>query len=76
MHFLDWTLKQQEALGGVGLFSSLLYQDINNGCGLRYTDPMEWQEHFNTKHRKTASVLNNLLLETVTAYNNRFNAEK
>jgi hypothetical protein len=37
---------------------------------------MEWQEHFNTKHKKTACVLNGLLLDTVEAYNNRFNAEK
>jgi hypothetical protein len=76
VHFLDWTLKQHDALGGLGLFSNILYQDINNGCGLRYTDPMEWQEHFNTKHKKTARVLNGLLLDTVEAYNNRFNAEK
>lgn len=76
MHFLNWLLEQDEGPGGLGLFSSVVYNDINNGCGARFTDPLEWQEHFNTKHKRTAKVLNGLLTESYIAFTESFSAEK
>lgn len=58
------------------MFSSVVYNDINNGCGLRFTDPLEWQDHFNNKHKRTANVLNGLLTESYIAYTESFSAEK
>jgi len=76
VHFLNWLLEQSEEPGGLGLFSSVVYNDINNGCGLRFTDPLEWQDHFNNKHKRTAKVLNGLLTESYIAYTESFSAEK
>jgi len=75
VHFLNWILEQQEAPKGIGLFSNIIYQDINNGCGMRFTEPMEWQDHFNDRHKKTAKVLNTLLLEAYVAYRDSFSAD-
>ena len=75
MHFLNWVLEQDEEKGPIGLFSSVLYQDINNGCGLRFTEPVEWKAHFELKHKKTARVLNDLLEDAFVAYSQRFNNE-
>lgn len=76
MHFLNWILEQQESPGEVGLFGTIIYNDINNGCGMRFTEPMEWQDHFNDRHKKTAKVLNSLLLEAYVGYRDSFNADK
>ena len=75
MHFLNWVLEQDEEKGSLGLFSSVLYQDITNGCGLRFTEPVEWKAHFELKHKKTARVLNDLLEDAFVAYSQRFNNE-
>lgn len=75
MHFLNWVLEQSEEPGDVGLFSAIVYNDINNGCGARFTNPMEWQEHFVTKHKRTARVLIELLLESYTVYTEGFKEE-
>lgn len=75
MHFLNWVLEQDEEKGPLGLLSSILYQDINNGCGLRFTEPVEWKAHFELKHKKTARVLNDLLEDAFVAYSQRFNNE-
>jgi len=72
VHFLNWILKQDEEPGGLGLFSSIIFQDINNGCGLRYTEPTEWKEHFEKKHKKTSDVLNSLLEDAYVTYSKRF----
>jgi hypothetical protein len=61
VHFLNWILEQQDEPGSLGSISRLIWQDINNGCGLRYTSPIEWQKHFSSNHRKTAAILNNML---------------
>jgi hypothetical protein len=76
MHFLDWALEQQGEPGVAGSFGRVIYQDINNGCGNRFTNPMEWREHFNAKHKRTTHVLCNMLEEAYESYLNRFNAEK
>jgi len=75
VHFLNWILEQDEEPGGLGLFSSIIYQDINNGCGLRFTEPSEWKAHFEIKHKKTAPILTGLLEDAFVAYSKRFNTE-
>ena len=73
MHFLDWVLEQQEEPGVAGVLGILIYQDINNGCGARFTTPMEWQHHFTTKHKKNTPTLTSLLEDSYVAYLDRFN---
>jgi hypothetical protein len=75
VHFLNWVLEQDEEPGGLGLLSNLIYQDINNGCGLRFTEPTEWKAHFELKHRKTAKVLTGLLEDAYVSYSKRFSNE-
>ena len=73
MHFLDWVLEQQAEPGVAGVFGKLIYQDINNGCGARFTTPMEWQYHFTLKHKKNVHTLTSLLEDAYVAYLDRFN---
>ena len=68
MHFLNWVLDKQEAPGNLGLFAKVVWNDINNGCGARYTSPVEWRIHFNKKHPKTAEKLSQLLSVAYTEY--------
>ena len=68
MHFLDWALDQQDELGPLGVVSKVLWQDINNGCGARYTTPAEWHDHFNKKHPRTADKLSNLVATAYVEY--------
>jgi hypothetical protein len=76
MHFLDWTLAQQGEPGTAGALGRLLYTDINNGCGVRFTSPIEWNEHFSIRHSRTQHVLSSMLSDTYEAYLDSFNAEK
>jgi len=76
MHFLDWILSQQEEPGIAGALGRVIYQDINNGCGARFTTPLEWNDHFSKKHKRTFSVLETMLENAFEAYLNRLNAEK
>ena len=76
MHFLDWLLEQQEEPGVAGVFGRLIYQDINNGCGLRYTEPNEWAALFSKKHPQKKDFLIGILDDAFISYLNRFNAEK
>jgi len=69
-------LEQDEEPGGIGLFSNIIYQDINNGCGARFTTPAEWKAHFEVKHKRTASVLTGLLNEAFIVYSKSFNDKK
>jgi len=73
VHFLDWILEQQAEPGVAGVFGKLIYQDINNGCGARFTTPMEWQYHFTLKHKKNVHTLTSLLEDAYVAYLDRFN---
>jgi hypothetical protein len=73
VHFLDWVLEQQTEPGVAGVFGQLIYQDINNGCGARFTTPMEWQYHFTLKHKKNVHALTSLLEDAYVAYLDRFN---
>ena len=73
MHFLNWVLDQKEEPGDLGLISAVMWADINNGCGLRYTSPVEWNHHFDSKHKKTSELLNGMLTEAFILYANRLN---
>ena len=68
MHFLDWTLDQQDDQGNLGLIAKVLWQDINNGCGARYTTPVEWRIHFQEKHAKKAEILSKLVSVAYVEY--------
>ena len=68
MHFLNWVLEQEGESGGLGLISHVLYQDINNGCALRFTEPSEWKAHFSLKHPKTYKTINKLIDDAVIYY--------
>lgn len=68
MHFLNWLLEQQDEPGDSGLLANVIWADINNGCGLRFTSPVEWSQHFSIKHKKTAEILNDLLNEAFILY--------
>lgn len=74
MHFLNWVLEKQEDKGSLGLFADILWNDMNNGCGLRYTTPIEWREHFLNKHPRTSKALIELLEESFEAYADRVSA--
>ena len=75
MHFLDWTLDQQDEFGNLGTIAKVLWQDINNGCGARYTTPMEWRAHFQQKHPKKADILSNLLAVAYVEYSKTLTKE-
>jgi len=68
VHFLNWVLEQEGESGGLGLISKVIYQDINNGCALRFTDAAEWQAHFSLKHPKTYKTINKLIDDAVIYY--------
>lgn len=68
MHFLNWVLEQEGESGGLGLISKVIYQDINNGCALRFTEVSEWKAHFSLKHPKSYRTLNKLLDDAVIYY--------
>jgi len=72
VHFLNWLLEQQEEPGDVGLFATVIWQDINNGCGLRYTEYREWQHHFIKKHPRMAKRLIALLESSYLLYMAQF----
>jgi len=76
MHFLDWVIEQKDGPGTAGSFGRLIYNDINNGCGARFTTPMEWQAHFIKYHKRNVHILESLLEDAFDAYLDRFNAEK
>jgi len=76
VHFLNWILDQQEEPGNLGIFSKVIWQDINNGCGARYTTPLEWRSHFDKKHPRTKERLNALLSAAYIQYASAFTAEK
>jgi hypothetical protein len=75
VHFLDWTLEQSDVLGNLGLISRTLAQDINNGCGSRFTTLSEWEDHFITKHPRTAEKLTNLVALAHVEYVNSLKSE-
>lgn len=76
MHFLNWILDQQEEPGNLGVFSKVIWQDINNGCGARFTSPIEWRIHFNKKHPTKADTLNGLLAAAYVQYVNSITPDK
>jgi len=76
MHFLNWVLEKQEEPGDLGLFATVIYQDINNGCALRFTEPSEWKAHFTLKHRKMGYILIGLLENATLEYQVAFNPDK
>ena len=76
MHFLNWVLEKQDEPGNLGVFAKVLWQDINNGCGARYTTPLEWRGHFDKKHPRTKEKLNALLSQVYLQYADSFNEEK
>lgn len=75
MHFLDWALDQQDELGNLGKISKVFWQDINNGCGARYTTPKEWERHFVEKHPRSSEKLIELLTIASVEYVKSHKAE-
>ena len=70
MHFLSWILDKRDEPGDVGLISNAIWTDINNGCAVRYTEPIEWAVHFIRHHPRMSKALNSKLAVAKVEYEN------
>ena len=49
-------------------FATIVYHDINNGCGSRRFTPVEWKKHFEEHHTDSAGYLISALAAAYTQY--------
>jgi hypothetical protein len=67
--FTPWVLEQLDRPDDVGRFASIMWGDINNGCGSSsMRDPVSWKKHFELVHPKTSTALLILLSEAYAEY--------
>jgi hypothetical protein len=66
--FISWLLEQQDRDDTAGFLARTMFDDYNAGCASLYPDAARWKEHFESKHKKHAAFLMELLGDALVEY--------